>query len=104
MWRPSVDVSNGVGTNGTKRNGLMAENGGLRTSPTGCVWAPGRPGRVERLSRELRAILAEPETRARLAEQGADPAPTTHDTFAQRIRDDLAKWAGVVRAAGIQPD
>ena len=59
---------------------------------------------VERLSGELRAILAEPEMRARLAEQGADPAPTTPDTFAQRIRDDLAKWAGVVRAAGIQPD
>jgi tripartite-type tricarboxylate transporter receptor subunit TctC len=59
---------------------------------------------VERLSEDLRAILGEPEVRARLAEQGADPAPTTPDAFARRVRDDLARWSGVVRAAGIQPD
>lgn len=59
---------------------------------------------VERLSAELRAILAEPEIRTRMAEQGADPAPTTPDAFARRIRADLAKWAAVIRAAGIQPD
>jgi tripartite-type tricarboxylate transporter receptor subunit TctC len=59
---------------------------------------------IERLSEDLRAILAEPDMRARLAEQGAEPAPSAPDAFARRIRDDLAKWAGVVRAAGIQPD
>lgn len=46
---------------------------------------------VERLSEDLRAILGEPEVRARLAEQGADPAPTTPDAFARRVRDDLAR-------------
>jgi tripartite-type tricarboxylate transporter receptor subunit TctC len=59
---------------------------------------------IERVSAELQAILAESETKTRMAEQGADPAPTTPDTFAQRIRADLAKWAAVIRAAGIQPD
>jgi tripartite-type tricarboxylate transporter receptor subunit TctC len=59
---------------------------------------------VQRLNREVRAVLAEPEVRRRLAEQGADPAPMEPAAFGQRIRDDIAKWAGVIRDAGIRPD
>ncbi len=59
---------------------------------------------VQRLNREVRAVLAEPEVRRRLAEQGADPAPMESAAFGQRIRDDIAKWADVIRNAGIRPD
>ncbi|WP_207538622.1 tripartite tricarboxylate transporter substrate binding protein [Sabulicella rubraurantiaca] len=62
------------------------------------------PAVVDRLSRELREVLAEPEIRSKLAEQGADPAPTTPEAFAQRISADLRRWTGVIREAGIQPD
>lgn len=59
---------------------------------------------VQRLNREVRAILAEPEVRRKLAEQGAEPAPTDTDSFARLVRDDVAKWTEVIRAAGIQPE
>jgi tripartite-type tricarboxylate transporter receptor subunit TctC len=59
---------------------------------------------VERLNREIRAVLDEPEVKQKLAQQGADPAPTDPESFARLIRDDVAKWADVIRSAGIQPD
>lgn len=62
------------------------------------------PDIVQRLNREIRAILEEPEIKQKLAQQGAEPAPTDPETFARRIRDDVAKWSEVIRAAGIQPE
>ena len=59
---------------------------------------------VEQLNREIRAVLDEPEVKQKLAQQGADPAPTDPESFARLIRDDVAKWADVIRSAGIQPD
>jgi tripartite-type tricarboxylate transporter receptor subunit TctC len=59
---------------------------------------------VERLNREIRAVLDEPEVKQKLAQQGADPAPTDPESFARLIRADVAKWAEVIRSAGIQPD
>lgn len=59
---------------------------------------------VQKLNQELVAILAEPEVRQRLAQQGADPAPTDPASFARLIRDDVAKWTEVIRAAGIRPE
>ncbi|MBX6373671.1 MAG: tripartite tricarboxylate transporter substrate binding protein [Acetobacteraceae bacterium] len=59
---------------------------------------------IERLNTEIRGLLAEPEVRRVLAEQGADPAPTTPEEFAARISADIAKWARVIREAGIRPE
>jgi tripartite-type tricarboxylate transporter receptor subunit TctC len=59
---------------------------------------------IDRLSAEIRGLLAEPEVLRILAEQGADPAPTTPEEFAARISADIAKWARVVREAGIRPE
>ncbi len=59
---------------------------------------------VTRLNREIVAILAEPEVLRQLAQQGADPAPSDPESFARRIREDIAKWADVIRNAGIQPE
>ena len=59
---------------------------------------------VEQLNREIRAVLDEPEVKQKLAQQGADPAPADPESFARLIRDDVAKWADVIRSAGIQPD
>jgi tripartite-type tricarboxylate transporter receptor subunit TctC len=62
------------------------------------------PAVVARLGRELRGILAEPEVRAQLARHGTEPAPTTPEEFGARIHADIARWARVVREAGIRPD
>jgi len=62
------------------------------------------PAIIDRLNREIRSILAEPEVRRKLAEQGTTPAPTTPQEFAAIIHADIAKWARVVREAGITPD
>jgi tripartite-type tricarboxylate transporter receptor subunit TctC len=59
---------------------------------------------VQRLNREICAILDEPEIKQKLAQQGANPAPTDPESFGRLIRDDVAKWTEVIRSAGIQPD
>lgn len=66
--------------------------------------APGKTPRaiVNRLNAELRQVLADPETRARFGTHGMDPAPGTAEEFAALIRSEIAKWAKVVRAAGIK--
>jgi tripartite-type tricarboxylate transporter receptor subunit TctC len=68
--------------------------------------APGKtsPAIVNRLNAELRQVLSEPDTRERLLKQGMDPAPGTPTEFAALIQSEIAKWAKVVQAAGIQPD
>lgn len=58
---------------------------------------------VERLSRDLRAVLTDPATRTRLEELGGAPPDTTPDSYTAFIRDELAAFAPLVRAAGLQP-
>jgi tripartite-type tricarboxylate transporter receptor subunit TctC len=59
---------------------------------------------IQRLNREIRTILAEPDVKRQLDQQGATPAPSSPEAFDQRIRDDVAKWAEIIRQAGIRPD
>lgn len=59
---------------------------------------------VQKLNTELRAVLAEPDIRAKLEQQGAEPAPMEQAAFARLIRDDVNKWGELIRAAGIQPE
>lgn len=59
---------------------------------------------VQKLNQELVAILAEPEVKQKLAQQGADPAPTDPASFAKLIDTDVAKWTEVIRSAGIRPE
>jgi tripartite-type tricarboxylate transporter receptor subunit TctC len=59
---------------------------------------------VERISADANKVLADPETRKRMQDVGADPAGNTPDQFARFIRDDQAKWAKLMREAGIKPE
>lgn len=59
---------------------------------------------IERLNTAIHAVLREPEVRRQLAEQGAEAAPNSPEEFAARISADIAKWAHVVREAGIRPE
>lgn len=59
---------------------------------------------VERLNRELNAILAIPEQRASIVDNGGEVAGGTPEAFRDFVRSETAKWGEVVRAAKIQPE
>jgi tripartite-type tricarboxylate transporter receptor subunit TctC len=46
-------------------------------------------------------IAADPGIKAKLAQLGLDPASDRPDAFAAIIRSDIAKWAKVIKDAGI---
>jgi tripartite-type tricarboxylate transporter receptor subunit TctC len=49
-------------------------------------------------------VLQQPEMKARLSSDGAEPVANTPEEFAAYIRSETAKWAKVVKSAGIQPE
>ncbi len=59
---------------------------------------------VDRLNRELNAILALPEQREAILATASEPAGGTPEQFRDLIRSETAKWAEVVKAAKIQPE
>jgi tripartite-type tricarboxylate transporter receptor subunit TctC len=59
---------------------------------------------VERLSADANRVLADPDVHSRMIALGADPRGTTPEDFARFIRDDQAKWAKLMREAGIRPE
>ena len=59
---------------------------------------------IARLHKESIAILHMPENIARLAADGADVTTSSPEEFAAFIQAENAKWAKVVKAAGIQPE
>lgn len=59
---------------------------------------------VERLVREFAKALKLPEVKDRLATLGAEIAGNTGEAFTRMVREDVARWAKVVRAAGLKPE
>ena len=70
------------------------------------VWGPANmpADLVLKINTDLRAIVATPEMRDQLASQGLIPNTNTPEQFAKMVRDDHARWAKVVRDAGIKAD
>jgi tripartite-type tricarboxylate transporter receptor subunit TctC len=70
------------------------------------VLAPAATPRpiVERLSADANRVLADPDVRSRMIALGADPRGNTPEEFARFIREDQAKWAKLMREAGITPE
>jgi tripartite-type tricarboxylate transporter receptor subunit TctC len=60
------------------------------------------PAIISLLHRESLSVLGQPEIIARLALDGASPVGNTPQEFAQQIRDDIARWANVIKTAGIK--
>jgi tripartite-type tricarboxylate transporter receptor subunit TctC len=56
---------------------------------------------VQKLNRETAAILATPEMRAKLAEQGAEAVGGPPEQFAEHIRAERAKWSRLIRERNI---
>jgi len=59
---------------------------------------------LERLNGETFKLLQTNEVRERLLAQGAEPMPGTPEAFASFMHEEMAKWAPVVKQAGIKLD
>jgi tripartite-type tricarboxylate transporter receptor subunit TctC len=59
---------------------------------------------VDRLNRELAAIVQLKEVKIQMTEQGYESAVTPVERMNQRIRADLEKWGRAAKQAGIKPE
>jgi tripartite-type tricarboxylate transporter receptor subunit TctC len=57
---------------------------------------------TKRLHAEIARILLAPDMKDHLNSLGADPAATTPDQFATHIRSEIARYAQIVKVAGIK--
>ena len=58
---------------------------------------------VNRIDKEIAAVLATEEIRKRFAADGAEPDHVSQREFARFVAGETAKWSKVVKAAGIKP-
>jgi tripartite-type tricarboxylate transporter receptor subunit TctC len=68
--------------------------------------APARTPRpvVEKIKREVHAVLKLGSSRERFAAEGAEGIGMEPDEFAAMIRSEVAKWAKVIKQAGIKAE
>ena len=71
----------------------------------GVVMPAGTPTEIiGRMNSELVAALKRQDIRERVIAAGAEPSPSTPAEFGALIRDEIAKWAEVVKISGAKPD
>ena len=103
-----------LASTGTKRAALMPDVPTMKEAGVEgvevTVWygvlAPAGLPRdmVAGLSGAVAKAAHDPEMRKRLAEQGAEPVGSTAEEFAKILRDEVAKWAEVVKVSGARTD
>jgi tripartite-type tricarboxylate transporter receptor subunit TctC len=59
---------------------------------------------IEKLNKEINAILAEPKAKARLADLGASLLAGSPADFGKLVADETEKWGKVVKFSGAKPD
>ena len=57
---------------------------------------------VERLNKELRAILMTDEMKQRLIGEGSEPTPGTPEDYAANMQREEGKWAALVKKLGLK--
>jgi len=62
------------------------------------------PEIIEKLNKEINAVLAEPEMKKRLTELGGEPLFSTPEAFGAMIAAETEKWGKVVTSAGLKID
>ncbi len=60
------------------------------------------PAIVDRLNREVVAVLNDPVVKSALNKQGVVPEPGTSQALREHIRAEIAKWREVITSAGIK--
>lgn len=75
------------------------------TTWTGLVAPIGLPKPIlARLNAETQAMVASPSYRERVVPIGSEPMSGTSEQFGAFIRNESAKWAAVVKRAGVKPE
>jgi tripartite-type tricarboxylate transporter receptor subunit TctC len=59
---------------------------------------------VDRIRNEVARIVQQPDIRERIATLGGEPVGNAPEAFAAIVRDDIAKWKRVAKAASITAD
>ena len=62
------------------------------------------PEIIDKLNKEIDAVLADPAMQAHLTKIGSEPLSMTPAEFGKFIANETGKWANVIRAAGIKPE
>ena len=103
-----------LASTGTRRAELMPEVPTMKEAGVNgvevTVWygvlAPAAMTRamVAGLSGAVAKAAHDPEMRKRLAEQGAEPVGNTSEEFGRLLKEEVAKWAEVVKVSGARAD
>ena len=57
---------------------------------------------VERLNKELRAILSTDDMKKRLLAEGSEPAPGSPEDYVANIKHEEGKWADLIQKLGLK--
>jgi tripartite-type tricarboxylate transporter receptor subunit TctC len=70
------------------------------------VLAPAKtpPAIIEKISRAIAEIVAEPDVVQKLAAQGGGPAGTSPQAFDKYLRDESSKWLALAKAVNVTAD
>ena len=79
---------------------------GFEVSSWQAIFAPAKTPKpvVERLNTEIAAVLKMPDVQARLTELAVDPEGGPPEKLAEYQKAEIARWAKVVKEAGVKPD
>lgn len=100
-----------IGTTGPTRSALFPDFPTIAEALPGFhslgwfgLFAPSGTPRdvVDRISVNVRLVLNADDARARLAEQGAEPAPNTPEEFTKFVNTDIARWLTLAEQAKIR--
>jgi tripartite-type tricarboxylate transporter receptor subunit TctC len=102
-----------LGVTGEKRTAVLTDVPAIRESVPGytvTTWyglfaaAKTNPAIINRLYRALADALASTDMQQRLAALGADAVGLPPQQFGPMIKQEIAKWAKVVKDAGVRPE
>ena len=105
---------NGLAVSTARRSVLAPElptmeEGGVKGYDLAAWFAAFVPARtprtaIDKLNQALMAAVNDPVTKERLLAAGIEPETSTPDELRAFVGAEIAKWAGIVKAAGIQPE
>jgi tripartite-type tricarboxylate transporter receptor subunit TctC len=93
----SMIVDNRTGAAGAIGAGFVA-----KSAPDGYTLLGTHAGVIQRMNSELAKVIALPDTRQKLASDGAEAAGGSPEHFQKHLAAEIAKWSRVVKAAGIR--
>ena len=87
----------------------VAEATGLKDFEVDSWYAVFAPAKtpddvVARMNREIATVVARPDVKAKLLEQGADSMSSTPEKLGQMVKREIAEWRAVVKHANIEAE